>query len=248
MSGNVVVDLSKYLNVYRFSTVLPGNGQKVNFKPISTFQLKELVSFDGDPDEALDNLINSCVIDENFDVRDLSLQDRFFLLVELRKRSKGEDYNINYNCVACKGQVIDTLSLNKLKTKKLENLNYVVKLDDNISVKLKLITRNINLESVRLSNQLVETGKHKQQDRNIDEIILGYLLCITSIITPDGIIDNPEINQVLEIFEQGPASFYDDVVKWFNALDFGVNFNIEIKCPHCKNKDKIEVPLENFFS
>lgn len=245
---NVVVDLSKYLNVYRFSAELPGSGKKVNFKPISTFLLKELVSFDGDPDDALDNLINSCVIDEDFDIKNLTLQDRFFLLVELRKRSKGSEYNINYDCTSCHGQVIDVINLDSLKVTKLTGLDNKVRLDDNITVVLELITRNTGIRASNLVKEFVKSGKYKENNKALDETILSYLLSITNIITPGGSIDNPDINQILVLFEQGPSFFYDNIVKWYELLDFGVEFKIDLVCPHCQKKEKIEVPLENFFS
>jgi hypothetical protein len=249
-TANVVIDLSQYLNVYRFSAELPGSGVKVNFKPISTFMLKELVSFDGDPDDALDKLINSCVTDDGFEVKDLTLQDRFFLLVELRKRSKGSEYNINYDCVSCNGQVIDVINLDNLKVTKLSDttIDYKVKLDDNITVELKLITRNTGIQASKLSEEFIKSGKYKQSNKTLDDTILSYLLSIVSINTPSGNIDNPDINQILLLFEQGPSFFYDRIVKWYESLDFGVEFKIDLICPHCSKKEKIEVPLENFFS
>lgn len=243
-----VVDLSKYLNVYNFSTVLPGSGETVKFKPISTFQLKELISYDGDGDEALDNLINSCVTTEGFDVKNLSLQDRFFLLVELRKKSKGSKYALSYSCNSCHGQVLDSLNLDKLKVKKLGDLDYTIKLDDNISVTVKLLTRSIRIAAAEKVKQLIASGKYKEEDKLVDEAIMSYLMCVTSIVTPGGVIDNPELEQLIFLFSQAPASFYDTMVKWFDDLDFGVEFKTELTCKHCKHKEKIEIPLESFFA
>ncbi len=242
------VDLSKYLNMYKFFTVLPGSGKKVNFKPITTFQMKELLAYSGeDPEEALDNLVNSCVIDEGFEVRDLSLQDRFFMVVELRKRSKGSDYDISYVCGKCGGQVIAKVDLNELEVKKLGKLNDKVKLDDNISVKLKLMTRNTQLEAGRIVKEKEDPKAVTDEQKYMEEVIMGYILSIKEIILPDAVIENPSLDEKLILFQQGPEYFYDKIIKWYGDLNFGVDFTLANKCPHCADEIKMNIPLANFF-
>ena len=56
-----------YMNMYTFETVLPGNGEKVVYKPVTTGQLKKVLMFETskDPDvmeKALDEIINECVV------------------------------------------------------------------------------------------------------------------------------------------------------------------------------------------
>ena len=86
-------DFKKYLNVYEFETTLPGSGVTIKFKPITTGQMKKLLVYENETDpsmveEAMDELINSSVSTEGFDVKDVWLQDRFFLLVEIRRKTK----------------------------------------------------------------------------------------------------------------------------------------------------------------
>ena len=97
------IDFRNYLNVYEFNTTLPGSGEEVTFRPITTGQLKKLLIYENETDPmviegALDDLISSCIVNEDFNINDLYLQDRFFLLVEIRKKSKGENYSFQYNC------------------------------------------------------------------------------------------------------------------------------------------------------
>jgi hypothetical protein len=244
----MVVDLSKYLNVYKFNAVLPGSGLKINFKPITTYQMKELLSFDGDdPEDALDNLISSCVIDEGFDVKKISLQDRFFLMVELRKKSKGSDYQINYICGKCKSQVMTVADLDKLVVKKIDKkLDYKVKLDDNISVEVSLLSREAQLEAIRMVKEMLDYGTAKEKAKYIEETVMGYILSIKKIITPDGEIEASLDNKIM-LFREGPQFFYDRLVEWYDKLDFGVDFTIPLKCPHCQDEQKIDIPLANFF-
>jgi hypothetical protein len=241
--------LSEYLNAYKFNTVLPGSNQIVNFKPISTFQLKELASAQGDPDDALDNLINSCVTDKGFNVKDLALQDRFFLLVELRKKSKGSAYNISYECSQCKSQVIQSIDLDKMKVKKLDKkLDYKIKLDDNITVEVALLSRNTANKAQSLVEQLIKDKVYKEDDKMMDESIMSYVLSIRKIITPAGDIESPDVETCMMLFKSGPLSFYDRISEWYEKLDFGMDFKFDMQCLHCQHKEEIQVTLENFFS
>jgi hypothetical protein len=244
------VKLSEYLNAYKFNTVLPGTNQIVNFKPISTFQLKELASSGGDPDDALDNLINGCVTDEGFDVRDVALQDRFFLLVELRKKSKGSMYNISYECSKCKSQLIQSIDLDKMKVKKLDKKqDYKIKLDDNITVVVSFLSRNTSKKAAELVAKLIKDGVYKEDDKMMDENIMSYVLSIKKIITPAGELDNPDVETNLMLFKSPcPMSFYDKITEWYEKVDFGMDFKFDIECIHCQHKEEIQVTLENFFS
>jgi len=244
------VKLSEYLNAYKFNVMLPGSRQIVNFKPISTFQLKELAAASDDADDALDRLINTCVIDEGFDVKKLALQDRFFLLVELRKKSKGSMYNISYNCSACRSQVIQSINLDEMVTRPLsDDQDYKIVLDDNITIEVGLISRDVIKKAESIVDKLIKDKAYKEGDKMLDESIMSYVLSIKKIITPAGEIDNPDIETNLLLFKSpAPLSFYDKMAKWYDELEFGMDFKFNIECTHCQNKEEIQVTLENFFS
>jgi hypothetical protein len=242
--------LSEYLNAYKFNTTLPGTSKIVNFKPISTFQLKELASGGQDADDALDKLINDCVTDKDFDVKDLALQDRFFLLVELRIKSKGATYSISYRCDKCDSQFLQDIDLSKMKVNQLKpDLDYVAKLDENIGVELSLLTRNVVKKATALVDQLIKDGTYKENDKMLDESIMAYVLSIKKIITPAGTIENPDIETSMMLFKSPcPLSFYDKMSEWYTKIDFGMDFKFDIVCTHCGRTEQIEVSLENFFS
>jgi hypothetical protein len=139
-------DFKKYLNVYEFECELPGSKKKVKFKPLTTGQMKKLLIYEGEEDEvkvegALDELISSAIITKDFNIEELYLQDRFFLLVELRKKTKGSLYKFQINCPECGSQSIIKIGLDKLPVKKLEKEEEEIKIDDNISLVLSQIKR-----------------------------------------------------------------------------------------------------------
>jgi len=243
------VDLKKFLNAYQFNTVLPGSGKKINFKPITTFQMKELISKAGaDPEEAVDNLINECVIDEGFDVKNLSLQDRFFLLVELRKKSKGSTYEVLFTCSKCNSQVITKVNLDNLEVKKLpKNFDNKIVLDSNITVEVDFLTREIQKASIELVKLMVAAKEVKEDDSNLNEVMFSYIMAVKKIITPDGVIESPTMEEKVTLFKDGPQLFYDRIIEWFDKLDFGVDFTTSVKCIHCGHEVKESITLQNFF-
>jgi Zn finger protein HypA/HybF involved in hydrogenase expression len=118
-------NFKRYINVYEFETVLPGNGKTVKFKPITTGQIKKLLMYENAEDQAiietaLDEILEGCVIGEDFKVSDLYLQDRFFLLLEIRKVTKGNTYQFQTICPSCGSQSLQTVNLSEMPVKLLD--------------------------------------------------------------------------------------------------------------------------------
>ena len=85
----------QHVNVYDFTCELPGSKQTVQFKPVTTGQIKKLLSYENETnyvvqEQALDDLISSSVLSDGFDIGELFIYDRLFLLLEIRKKTKGE--------------------------------------------------------------------------------------------------------------------------------------------------------------
>jgi hypothetical protein len=110
------------LNSYVFDTKLPGTGESIKLKPITTRQLKRALLYEevedvGKVEEALDEIITECVVTPGFDVEKIYLQDRFFILLELRKVTKGNSYIFQAICNECSGQFMQTVNLSELPVK-----------------------------------------------------------------------------------------------------------------------------------
>lgn len=248
MSEKQKVDFREFLNVYEFKYVLPGSGEEVTFKPITTGQLKKLLTFGNntDPiivDEALDQLISSSVTSRGFDIKNIYLQDRFSLMVEIRKATKGNKYEFAYICKECKSQNFQSIDLNKLKTVKLpEKIQHKVKLTDSISIILDNIKRKEQISA--LKNLSYERMNDYQ--KYAEMAILTHAAGIQAIETPNGVQDNLTIDDKKYLIENIPTPSYDLIKQWFKKYDFGVDFTFNITC-QCGYKENIEIPLENFF-
>jgi len=114
-----------FVNVYDFECELPGSKQVVKFKPVSTGQIKKLLTYENETnyviqEQALDDLISSSVLSEGFDIMELYIYDRLFLLIEIRKKTKGEIIEFQIKCPECDSQSLNRVDLNELELAKLD--------------------------------------------------------------------------------------------------------------------------------
>jgi len=242
------VDFKDFLNVYDFTCELQGTADTIVFKPITTGQLKRLLTFENstDPiviDEALDQLITSSVTSEGFDVRNLYLQDRFSLLIEIRKATKGNIYEFTHVCRSCNSQNMQTVNLNKLEVIPYpEKINHVVKLTDSISIELDNIKRGEQISAYRN----MPKGKMNEFQKLAEMGILTHAAGVKSVITPNGTQEDLSFEDRKYLIENIPTTAYDLIKDWYADNDFGIDFSFEMKC-RCGHEEIVSIPMENFF-
>lgn len=245
---NNMSDFKQYLNVYEFKTILPGSGQKIQFKPITTGELKRLLVYENESDErvieeALDQLISSSVQNEDFNIKDLYLQDRFFLLVEIRKKTKGAFYKFTYECGSCRAQTLHNLNLDELVINKFpDDVSNSILLTDNISVKVKHITRQEQIDAYKEFNG---DGMSSLQI-SIEMALLTHAAGIYNVTTPNG-IEDIGIGDKKFLLENISTGSYELIKDWYVDNNFGMDFTFEINCNGCGKKEKHDIPLHNFF-
>lgn len=289
-----------YINSFVFDTELPGSGVSVSFRPVTTGQIKKLLLYETSEDplsieSALDDMITECVVKpENFDIRKQFIQDRFYLLVEIRKATRGATYNFQTICTSCASQTQQAVNLSDLTVTKLNKAPTkvvieekkepvvvttkpkkgklvekeeeeikpkvvvtkplvkstewdVVQLNDNISIRLKLVTR----EMQQLSYDIFKE-KHKDQEvgeieKTIDITTTLYALAISGVITPEGEESDLPLEERIFLLNNIQQSEQDKISKWFDDNDFGIDFSFDVKCKHCNFTERRAVPVENFF-
>lgn len=269
-------DFKNYLNTFVFDTVLPGSGEVIKFKPITTGQLKNMLLYQDVDDamkieEALDQLITECVTSENFDINNLTLQDRFFLLVEIRKCSKGNNYSFQIKCPSCESQSIININLNNLtvtkskaflKDDKIDLVSTSVKkskkevkedksiifdpfvtLENKLKIELSFPTRGMQKKAFELFD---DDKKLTEVQRNIEMLSYVQAMSIKSITTPDGDV-NTSFEDALYLLNNIRQMDQEKITEWFNNNEFGLDFSFSQKCPHCGTESKRDIPLEDFF-
>jgi len=239
-----------YLNKYEFECVLPGIGQTVKFKPLTTNQMKQLLEYEDENDltklsEAMDKLIESAVISENFDINELYLRDRFFLLIEIRKKTKGEVYEFQFKCQKCGSQDYGQVDLDTLEIKKMDVESGSVKVGDEIEVEIGHIKRKDEKEAV---NNFDNIKTKNEREKEVEYWTNLLAASIRSITTPDGTDSDLTYEDKIYIINNTTQATLEKIGNWFTDNWFGLNFEIDIKCNSCKELYKETIPMNQLFS
>ncbi len=166
-------NFKRYINVYEFETVLPGNGKTVKFKPISTGQIKKLLMYENAEDQAvietaLDEILAGCVLGEDFKTDNLYLQDRFYLLLEIRKATKGNTYQFQTVCPSCSSQSLQTVNLSEMPVKVLELNKKKIKAPEMPAPKKK---RTQSLQEVKAESVPEQPQSAVQEDTSEPDVV-----------------------------------------------------------------------------
>ena len=240
-----------YINVYDFSCELPGSKETVQFKPLVTGQIKKLLTYENETnyvvqEQALDDLILSSVSSEGFDIGELYIYDRLYLLMEIRKKTKGEILEFQVNCPECNSQSINKVDLNNLELKELEDdSNKVVELSNKIKVHLRHIKRKHQKQEMTM-NFFPRNLSDKQMAYMFQ--VLFHACAIDKIETPKGIDDNISMKDRVYFIEQIPINEMEKITEAVEEMSFGWKLEHKYKCMHC-NYERIEpIPIQqNFF-
>lgn len=239
------------INVYEFSCELPWSGQEVTFKPVNTGQLKKLLTYEKEKnlllqEQALDDLISSSVLTEDFNSDDLYLEDRFFLLVEMRKKTKGEVLEFTLTCPKCNSQSLNRVDLNSMPIKQLDKeADLTVDLVNDVKIHLRRVKRKHQKEikpsflKPNLSNLQITAEMQT----------LFHACAIDKVETPDGIDENINMTDKVYLIDNIPTSEYDKIRNKIEDISFGLDLTYKVKCRACNFEQDTIVPVENnFFS
>lgn len=248
MSDNKSVDIRGLFDTYEFPCKLPGSGESLLIRPLTTGQMKKILIYEDETnpavvEDALDRLISECVITEGFDVNNLYLQDRFFLLLEIRKVSKGSAYNFNFKCPECGFTNVKSFSLDDLEVKEKEDNDQEIKINDKFSLIVDFPTR----KDQKTIFDFVSKKKLKGREKEIETATTLYASCIQKINSVEGIVENVPLSDKLFILDNLTSSQFDEFKDWFEKNEFGVSFDVDVECTACDFSDKQSIPLSDFF-
>jgi hypothetical protein len=244
-NNNKLVD---FLNVYNHTFTIPSTQKVITYKPISTGQMKKLLIYENSKDpliieQILDELINGCVITENFDINDLYLQDRFGLLLDIRKTSKGNTYTFNFKCPDCKKISLNNIKIDKLKVVEYpKNIDHHIELFDGFSFDLGFIKRGDQRKAIDVISKKDLTDKQKI----IEVATYSYALNISNIVTPEG-PQKTDVDMIFEFLDALNETLYSKIADWYKKYEYGIEFKYKCVCPFCKEEKIIDIPITNFF-
>ena len=226
---------------------LPSTGKKIKYRPFLVREEKILImALESenikDISSAIVQILNDCILTKGINVSDLSTFDIEYLFLNVRAKSVGETIEVNVTCPD-DGETTTKVEINidDIKVQKSSEHKNIIKLDDNLSMKLKYPSLN----------EFVENNFEVNEDGND---VNKSLSMITSCI--DTIYDQEESwsasdctkKELDEFIDQLNTKQFKEIESFFTTMP-KLSHNIKVTNP--KTKVESEVVLEglaSFFS
>ena len=132
---------------------LPSSGKKIKYRPFLVREEKVLImALESEDTKQITNsvidILNSCILSKGIKLESLATFDIEYLFLNIRSKSVGETIDVNIVCPDDnKTQVAVTVDVDSIKIKKDRKHKNVIKLDDNLSLKLKYPSMNQFIDS-----------------------------------------------------------------------------------------------------
>jgi hypothetical protein len=239
-----------FVSTYDFTCELPGSKETVQFKPVTTGQIKKLLTYENETnyvvqEQALDDLVTSSVLSEGFDIDEQYIYDRLFLLIEIRKKTKGEVLEFQVKCPECNSQSLNRVNLDELEIKQLENSEPVVVELGQIKVHLRHMKRKHQKQDIK-PNMFPKNMTPTQQGYMFQ--VAFHACAIDKIETPNGIDENISMKDRIYFIEQIPMQHMEILKEKIDDMSFGWQLQQKVKCIHCNFEHVNDIPIQqNFF-
>ena len=126
-----------------YELTLPSNGKKIKYRPFLVREEKILIMAleTEDPKQITDavvQILDSCILTRGVKVQKLATFDIEYLFLNIRSKSVGESITVNVTCPDDEKTSVEmSIDLETIKVKKNKSHQDTIKLDDNLSLKLK---------------------------------------------------------------------------------------------------------------
>ena len=141
------------VNTPTYELVLPSSGRKIRYRPFLVREEKILIMALESEDvkqitNAVIEILNNCVLTKGTKIEKMSTFDIEYLFLNVRSKSVGETIDVNVTCPDDnKTSVQITIDLDTIKIKKDKTHKDTIKIDDNLSMKMRYPSMDQFIES-----------------------------------------------------------------------------------------------------
>ena len=131
------------INTPTYELVLPSNGKKIKYRPFLVREEKILIMALETEDQkqitdAVIQILSACIMTRGVKLNELATFDIEYLFLNVRSKSVGETIKLNLTCPDDEKTNVEVdIDLDSIKIKKDKSHTNTIKLDDNLSMKLK---------------------------------------------------------------------------------------------------------------
>ena len=131
------------INTPTYELSLPSNGKKIKYRPFLVREEKILIMAletenQKQITDAVVQILDACIMTRGVKVQTLATFDIEYIFLNVRSKSVGETINVNIICPDDEKTSVEVpIDLESIKVKKDKSHTNIVKIDDNLSLKLK---------------------------------------------------------------------------------------------------------------
>ena len=230
-----------------FDLVLPSNGKKIKYRPFLVREEKILIMALESEDmkqitNAVVQILSACILTRGVKIQNLATFDIEYLFLNVRAKSVGENVEVNITCPDDdKTSVQVSIDIDTIKVQKDEKHKSTIKLDDNLSIKLKYPSLDQFIESN------FEAGDEKD---NINNTLNMITSCIDMIYNEEESWNGSDSTkkELGEFIDQLNTKQFKMIEDFFTTMP---KLSHKVKVTNPQTKVESEVVLEGlaaFFS
>ena len=221
------------INTPTYELSLPSNGKKIKYRPFLVREEKILIMAletenQKQITDAVVEILDACIMTRGVKIQNLATFDIEYIFLNVRSKSVGETINVNIICPDDEKTSVEIpIDLESIKVKKDKSHTNIVKIDDNLSLKLKYPSMDQFIES---------------NFESTDETIKNTMKVITSSI--DMIFSEEESWNASESTEKE----LEDFIEQLNSKQFQTIEKFFDTMPKLSHKVKVTNPKTNVES
>ena len=230
-----------------FELELPSNGKKIKYRPFLVREEKILIMALESEDmkqisSAIVQILSDCILTKTVKVQELSTFDIEYLFLNVRAKSVGETVEVNVTCPDDEETTVQMeIDIDTIKVQKNPEHTNIIKLDDNLSMKLKYPSLD----------QFVENNfEVSENETDVDKSLSMITSCIDIIYDSEDSWSASDCTkkELDEFIEQLNTKQFKEIETFFTTMP-KLSHTIAVKNP--KTGVESEVVLEglaSFFS
>ena len=194
---------------------------------------------------AIERLLESIILDEGVNPKNLLVGDRNAILVAARITGLGNEYETQITCPACMQTCDHSFDLGEVGTKETSISEEVTETGSGTFI-IRLPTTGVSAEVKLLDgndeSRLVALQETKRKKKLPESPLTDHLKSI--IVSVDGHDDRSIINQFVDCM---PSRDTRHLRNHYEGLNPNIDMTFEFECPACDTTTDVEVPFTVSF-
>ena len=225
---------------------LPSTGKKIRYRPFLVREEKILlIALESEDTKQISNaivqILSDCILTKSVKVSDLSTFDIEYLFLNVRAKSVGETVEVNVTCPDDgETQVKMEIAIDDIKVQKDKDHTNIIKLDDNLSMKLKYPSLEQFVE-----NNFEVSGENSEVDKSLALIVT----CIDIVYDEEESWSAADCTkkELQEFVEQMNTKQFKEIENFFVTMP-KLAHTIKVKNPNTKKTSEVVLEgLASFF-